>query len=348
MSEDFMTQLQLQLREAAEREARRGPARRVARTALVPALAGVALALLVAGVLVAGAWLRGPDATRPAHRDALRIVSNTPLVSEGGWMVTGFGSVWVSDPSGQVLRVDPRTTRIEARIPVAPGVPEVAVGSGAVWAYDDQLRLLRIDPADNRVVARIALPRAGDLILGSGAVWVNTGLELLRIDTQRNVVDRHVSLQRGGQEAASVAWDERSMYAMGRDGRLDRLDIRTGRRVSSARPSQAGSTLAAFGDTVLFAAGDSVAAVDARTGDTTWRRPLGVTRVNGSLVAGGDIWVHGSPQGGGRDRLWRLDAKSGRVLGSITLPEFGSAGAAMVGARLWLLAPGGRLTIVAP
>ena len=45
-----------------------------------------------------------------------------PLVSQGGSMASAFGSVWVADiASGRLLRLDPRTRAVEARIPLGGG-----------------------------------------------------------------------------------------------------------------------------------------------------------------------------------------------------------------------------------
>ena len=65
------------------------------------------------------------------------------------------------------------------------------------------------------------------------------------------------------------------------------------------------------------------------------------------VADGTTLWVHGSEAGGGRDRLWRIDALDGRVLGSIDLPGFGAAGMATVGADAWIVTPGGQLIVVA-
>ena len=66
-----------------------------------------------------------------------------------------------------------------------------------------------------------------------------------------------------------------------------------------------------------------------------------------SLSGGALLWVQGRPRAGGRDRLWRLDSKTGRVTASLVLPEFGVAGMAAIGERLWLVSLRGRLAIVA-
>jgi hypothetical protein len=58
-----------------------------------------------------------------------------------------FGSVWVADlDSKAVDRINPRTGRIVAHLPVG-GLPIlVEVGFGSVWVRDDTGRVLRIRP----------------------------------------------------------------------------------------------------------------------------------------------------------------------------------------------------------
>ena len=63
-------------------------------------------------------------------------------------IAVGFGSVWVADlDARQIVRVDPLTDRIVARLRVR-GVPvRLAVGFGSLWVRDDTGRVLRIKPA---------------------------------------------------------------------------------------------------------------------------------------------------------------------------------------------------------
>jgi hypothetical protein len=59
----------------------------------------------------------------------------------------GFGSVWVAVlDSANVDRIDPRTGRVIAWLPVGGKPIVLAVGFGAVWVNDDDGRVLRIEP----------------------------------------------------------------------------------------------------------------------------------------------------------------------------------------------------------
>jgi hypothetical protein len=57
------------------------------------------------------------------------------------------------------------------------------------------------------------------------------------------------------------------------------------------------------------------------------------------------LWLQGTPTSGGRDQLWRLDAK-GHVTGALPLPDIGVTGMAPLAGRVWLMAPTGTVTEV--
>jgi YVTN family beta-propeller protein len=62
-------------------------------------------------------------------------------------LAVGFGSVWVVDLDAKAIaRIDPRTARIVARLPVG-GLPiQIAAGFGSIWVRDDTGLVLRIKP----------------------------------------------------------------------------------------------------------------------------------------------------------------------------------------------------------
>jgi outer membrane protein assembly factor BamB len=347
MREDFVTRLQVQLREAAEREERRGPIRRAARSGRAPAIAVAALALLAGAVLAAGGWLRGTDSA-PAGDDGLRVLSATTFGPLGGQLVSGFGSVWLADPTGNVLRVDPRTGRVVGRIPAGQDIRQVIAGAGAVWAMGPAGEVLRIDPASDRIVARMSLPFSdvGTLMIAQDTVWILIGPEVWRVDRERNVLEPRIGFMRGGPGPRSGASDGTSLYGLRPDRIVERHDGSDGHRIGSVRLALPGAVLAAADGKLLLARDYAVAAVDARDGRALWQRELGIVRVNQALVAGRSLWVHGSPMDGGRDRVWRLDLSSGRVRDALTLPDDGASGMAVVGDRLWIATPDGRLQIV--
>src|SRR5437762_6734676 len=112
MSEQFTTKLQLQLREAALREERRGTlGTRIAGVRYrMPrpgglAAAAVAAALIAALIVVGGIKWGSQQRTTVGPR----VITDIELSDNLGWLAAGYGSVWISDQHGTVLRVDPRT-----------------------------------------------------------------------------------------------------------------------------------------------------------------------------------------------------------------------------------------------
>ena len=113
-------------------------------------------------------------------------------------LAADFGSLWVACKSqARILRVDPATGAVRARIrvPAAVQIGAVATGLGAVWALDDRQGMLyRVDPGRNAVVRSVPLgtSRAYNVWTGAGSVWVvdDASGELIRIDPAGGIVDR--------------------------------------------------------------------------------------------------------------------------------------------------------------
>jgi YVTN family beta-propeller protein len=113
----------------------------------------------------------------------------------------GAGSVWTGDAwAHSVLRIDPATNSVTARIEIADGdaCGGMAADDAAVWIASgcDSFTLGRIDPATNGLTL-IQLPGvAQDVALGLGSVWATTGsttrspgeVALVRVDPATNAV----------------------------------------------------------------------------------------------------------------------------------------------------------------
>jgi YVTN family beta-propeller protein len=88
----------------------------------------------------------------------------------------GHGAVWVVRRRGILVRVDPNSHRVVARIPVGRGPRNVAAGEGGVWVTNtDDNTVSRVDPSVNRVVATVTGVDHPSLVLArAGAVWVKS------------------------------------------------------------------------------------------------------------------------------------------------------------------------------
>jgi DNA-binding beta-propeller fold protein YncE len=128
----------------------------------------------------------------------------------------GFGSVWsASQFTDQVLRIDPRTNRVVARVPTAHEVPYTfAASPSGMWVTTDAGTTDRIDPTTNRVVARVPTgdgSAPGDPDTVAGRVWVPDGPSgaMSVIDPSTDTVVGHVHLGRGysvAQRGFGAVW----------------------------------------------------------------------------------------------------------------------------------------------
>jgi hypothetical protein len=127
----------------------------------------------------------------------------TPAVTAGGvWGVCCWRGITSRHPTGWLVRVDPASNHVAARVRL-PGLPTaVGVGPSGVWVTSAGGRIWRVDPSSARVVATIRLPRglgglpgregpagqAGEVLVDPDAVWVSNpaNAEVLRIDPRRN------------------------------------------------------------------------------------------------------------------------------------------------------------------
>jgi hypothetical protein len=370
MSEQFTTKLQLQLREAALREERRGSlGTRIAGVRYrMPgpgalAAAAVAAALVVAVIIAGGITWGGQQRTTVGPR----VIADIPLSDNLNWLAPGFGSVWISNVHGMVLRVDPRTRAITQRIQVggndnAPGgTPMVNAGAGAVWAIarptslDSAGILVRIDPASGRITARNPMRMPGghplaiaDIQILDGVPWVVGGGGSLQIDpaTGRPVRFIKTELPAGQPYPLWVIGDDHNLTVLTRDQRILRYDLASGRlagTLPAELPGAVGVIPTAKGPLLFDSTGD-VALGSPINGRIAWKRQLGNSAF--PYVLGDDVLVHSSDVNGGRDRLIKLDLATGDVRSSTGLPQFGLGAMAVVDRELWLTTPGGHLMIL--
>jgi hypothetical protein len=152
------------------------------------------LALIVATASAVGLWTAfRPPPSGPA--------ASSGLVSLPGAfdVAVGEGAVWVArhtggdptDQAGEIVRIDPETDRVLARMPLERVGP-IAAGEGGVWVAtypdaDGVASLVRIDPSTNGIGGRTTLPDLhyevangdrvfvpNDVAVGFGRVWVST------------------------------------------------------------------------------------------------------------------------------------------------------------------------------
>jgi ABC-type transport system substrate-binding protein/class 3 adenylate cyclase len=122
-----------------------------------------------------GAWvINSTDAT--LQRISSRLEPSRPAAMGGApsAVAVGGGWVWVADAAaGSVLKVDPGTLRVVARLPAGNDPEALVFGGGSVWiANRAGGTVTRLDPRTG-TLRSVAVGRdPSGLAFGNGAVWV--------------------------------------------------------------------------------------------------------------------------------------------------------------------------------
>jgi hypothetical protein len=317
-----------------------------------------------AGPATTRAWPGVPGLDRHV-RDA--VDTGTAMVSE---VAAGLSGVWVLNHTNgrpdELVRVDPGTDRVVARIDVGYSSGDPAVGEdGSVWLVrprdgrPDRPELLRVGPRTDRVTATIALPIAvrpysvNRVVAAGGAVWVAYTRRLVRVDPASGSV---TEVKEGGQSLAvdHLAFAGGWLWAA-RGLELRRIDPREGtvkatvsdRDLHAAMPADAlaagagGLWLHGFG-----AAGEQLFRVDAISGQMEADVILG-QRTGGAtaLLAAGDRVV--AVRSG--DNLFLVDPAADSIRATVPVPAMRAGGLAVGAGAVWIGDPArGRLLRVDP
>lgn len=190
---------------------------------------------------------------------------------------------------------------------------------------DDEPGLVRVDPTTGRMVARISAGYLrGDIAIGRGAVWVASSEQRLggfvaRVDPQ---TDRVVARIRAGTWPRALAVVGNSVWVANsapfyRRGTLVRIDATTNRLVGGPIPMGTAPTAMAVADGALWVADaheDVIRRVDPRRRRTVAAIPVGRSPY-GIVAAFGSIWVTDADDG----TVSRIDPRTDRVVATIRL-----------------------------
>jgi DNA-binding beta-propeller fold protein YncE len=309
-------------------------------------LAVVVALLLVAGLAVTGRLAAerprtgvSPAPATTASPGSVAPVQPSPIVATvptGGFssaMAAGAGALWVVG-SDEVIRIDPATDKVAARIPVratGSGPAAVAVGAGAVWVpVAVPGALLGIDPGNDKVAARISLggPLRGPMSVAAtrDTVWVaccgdteagapTPGGRLLRVDPVRKRVVADIALPAAPM---AVAADSSAAWVATADGQVLMVSQKRNRIAATI---DAGGPLG-FSQTIAVGAGgvwladpfdEQIVRIDPKTRRVMARIPAGA--VTGLAVTGEAVWAL-SPLG-----LVRVDPAQDRVAAIASDPD---------------------------
>jgi outer membrane protein assembly factor BamB len=350
VNDDFITRLGRELRAAADREEQRSASSRAVLTVRtrapritgVEAVAALAVgAVLLVAVLVYAATRPEPAKPPPGPKVVARLTPGGALAQ----VVSGFGSAWVLDTTGdQLLRMNPATRRVIATIPLRASLA-ADVGPDAIWVSEGLNDLARIDPQTDRVVARIALLQGtsseGTPVAIGDVVWVVGTERALRVDARTNRITKVVTVAHDGYEMRGATKLGGDLWVVVSNGSIIRLDGRTGARKATFRAPFLGQLAAAAGSLYLGSPAD-LARLDPATGRVLWR--VRIDQIGAGAEAGGFIWLEASGRNG--DRLVAVNPRDGRVGSTVHVGEFSVLSMQRIGSELWMATAGGHLVIV--
>ena len=206
-------------------------------------------------------------------------------------LATGGGSVWVGGlGSGDVIRVDPASGKVLARVTVGARVFNLAAAPGAVWAIDNALSTaVRVDTATGKVTARVPVGfQPYDIEWGFGSAWVaNAGDGTVwRITNGKVVAKIKVGTEPNGLTAyrGSLWVSDHTL------GKVVRIDPATNKITGAVRIAGA-DWITGLGDTIYVSQETNrVSRISVRTLKVTGvakvaRNPLG------STIVGRQLWV---------------------------------------------------------
>ena len=293
-------------------DARRRPPRRF-KGALISALA-LGVAVLAAIMLSGDRRPEPPQISGPGAVVFLGIGSANQLgqVATGpgpGRMRFGHGALWKYEDPGELLQIDPRTTRLKRTIPIG-FAGDIALARDGVWVWGETNTLARVDPTYGTVSQRIRLPLrgakrrpGGGIAVGAGSVWVSQGLAfVLRINPASEDVERVLQVP----DAGVLSFGGGALWVASSElGKVTRVDPRSNAIIASARIGPSICCLAVGGGYV-WAANDSGIWKISSDG-----QPIAVTELPGEVgemsYGEGALWATAAGY------VIRIDARSGAV-----------------------------------
>ena len=157
-----------------------------------------------------------------------RVVKTFDAGAEPNGLLLAYGSLWVGDyGGGKLLRLDPATGRILQRWPIAHA-DWITASPGALWVSSEAGTIVRIDPSSGAVKARIevgANPLATAWI--GGELWVPS-IDADSVSVVDPATNRVRETRKAGAGPASVVQAGGSVWVGGsEDGNVWRLPRRS-------------------------------------------------------------------------------------------------------------------------
>jgi streptogramin lyase len=256
-------------------------------------------------------------------------VEETRTIEVGGFpnaVAVGEGAAWVVRDGRRVLRIDPATATVVARIGAGDDIGsdrpcDIAVGAGAVWVTTQSGAVARINPATNRVARLIPVEDAACVAVGSGGVWVTspTRSVVTRLDplTNETVSEIFVPSPSGITTGFGAVWVASPESSDGSGGSVSRIDRRTNEVVDEIAIPGVAAYVAAGGRRVWVTSDDgTVLGIDPQTDEVL--EPAAQIATSGPTtltVGGGSVWAAPIGALGGDADVTRIDPGSIEIEG---------------------------------
>jgi YVTN family beta-propeller protein len=262
--------------------------------------------ILLAGLAAALLGVPASSSRQPA------LIATITTGTHPCGIVSAFGSVWVANDGGTLVRIDPRTNRVRKRIRVGAGACFMAADARALWIANYKGGLVRVTPRGR--VQRIAVGATPDSVLFAyGRLWVTAwgAGKLVIVDPRTLKVLRRIDV--GSKPTGLTARNGAVWVGFSRETSIARVSPGTYRvdKIAVGVPEPRG-----------FVAGTKDLWIQANTGDLVQFDPVarrvlahlevGRTLAQGALAPDGTIWVPDKEQ----NIVYRVDPSRRRVVDS--------------------------------
>ena len=243
-----------------------------------------------------------------------KVVATITTGSAPCGAVAAFGSVWVANDSGLLVRINPRTNRVTQRVRVGPGSCSLTAAFGSLWIANYKRGLIRVLPRSGRVRRISAGASPFDVLAAFDRIWV-TAWE----DGELAVVNPHTlkvvsRIDIGPRPVGLIARNDAVWVGFGRDATsIARVEPATGRvqRIEVADRAPGWFVGGARG-LWIQANGGNLLHIDPVTHRVLAKLHVGRTLGQGATARDGTIWMPDKEQ----SVVYRIDPEHERVLDS--------------------------------
>lgn len=298
----------------------------------------------VSDVLDTGSTDAGPPVeVDPAER--------TRTIDVGGFpnaVAVGAGGVWVIRDGRKLIRIDPATATVVARVGAGDDLGSerpcgVAVGGGAVWVATLSGNVARVNPGTNRAARLIPVEDAACVAVGAGGVWVtspNRGV-VTRIDPATNEIVAEIPVDgfpQGIGTGQGAVWVASSDPPDGEDGFVSRIDRRTNEVAATIPVGNLPEMVAVGPSGVWVTANDgTIRRIDPRSNELA-EPAIEVADGGRTAIALGDgsVWATTIAEPAGEALAVQVDASSGEIVGEPIPIGESPVGIAFGAGALWV------------